>query len=82
MTEEEHQELIKDVPKNLRAPLILLHLLTVRDFSSHVDKMIAEKLKPVEPYKKRIPMIDEYIRWLEDPDVTEEEFLRRLENQK
>ena len=82
MTEEEHQELIKDVPKNLRGPLVLLHKLTVRDFSSYVDQMITEKLKPVQPYKKRIPMIDEYIHWLEDPEITEEEFLRRLEKQK
>ena len=81
MTEEEHQEIIRNTPEHLRPPLILLHMLMERNSSASMYSQIAEKIEPVELYEERVRMIEEYIRWLEDPEVTEEEFLRRLEKQ-
>lgn len=82
MTEAEHQERIKKVPEKFRAGLIMQHLFSVKNISESTIRKISDKIRPVEPYEERVRMTEEHISWLEEPGMTEEEFLRRLEDQK
>ena len=69
------------MPETYITSSIIIHLIADRNFSRPVINEITKKLNQYETFEEKTQRKKQMIKWLEDPEVTEEEFLRRLEKQ-